>query len=97
MLAFWQIQSHFSAIFKKFCCFDTDYETYAIVEISTKKKIICDTESINMWIWAGEAYRLTDFVNITSSWRHNDFILDIWVQIWDQNVKFSMYAEFRLK
>ena len=34
---------------------------YAIVEISTKKKIICDTESINMWIWADEANRFTFF------------------------------------
>ena len=86
----------FSAIVKKFCFFDTDYEKYAIVEISTKKKIICDTESINMWIWADKAYRFTDFSNITSSWRHNDFILDIWVQIWDQSIKFSKYAEFQL-
>ena len=45
-----QIQFHFSAIFKKFCFFDTDYENYAIVDISSKKKIICGTESINMWI-----------------------------------------------
>ena len=54
---------------------------YAILEISTKKKIICDTESINMWIWADEGYRFTYFSNITSSWRHTDFVLDIWVQI----------------
>ena len=39
---------------------------YDTVDISTKKKIICDTESINMWIWADEAYRFTDFSNITS-------------------------------
>ena len=48
-----------------------------------------------MWIWADEAYRFTDFSNIMSSWRHNDFILDVWAQIWDQNIKF-MYAEFQL-
>ena len=29
---------------------------YAIVEISTKKKIICDTESKHMWISADKAY-----------------------------------------
>ena len=40
---------------------------YAIVEISTKKKIICDTERINMWILADGAYHFTDFSNITSS------------------------------
>ena len=40
---------------------------YAMVEIPTKKKIISDTESINMWIWDNEAYRFTDFSNITSS------------------------------
>ena len=39
----------------------------AIVEISTKKKIICDTKSINIWISADEAYRFTDFLNIMSS------------------------------
>ena len=66
MLAFWQIQSHFSVIFQKFYFFDTDYEKYATVHISTKKKIICATESINMWIWADEADRFTDFSNIAS-------------------------------
>ena len=52
-----------------------------MVQIYTQKKIICDTESINMWIWVDEAYHFTDFSNITSSWRHNYFILNIWVQI----------------
>ena len=33
---------------------------YATVELSTKKKV-CDTESINMWIWNDEPYRFTDF------------------------------------
>ena len=47
-----------------------------------------------MWIWADEAYRFSDFSTITSSWRHNDFILGIWVQIWDQSIKSSIYAEF---
>ena len=39
---------------------------YAVVEISTKKKIICETGSISMRIWGNEAYRFTDFSNITS-------------------------------
>ena len=69
---------------------------YAIIEISTKKKIICDTESINMWIWTDEAYCFADVLNITSSWRHKDFILDIWVQIWDQSIKLSLNGEFQL-
>ena len=64
MLVFGQIQSHYSAIFKKFCFFDIDYENYAIVEISTKKKIICGAESIKMWISADEAYRFSDFSSI---------------------------------
>ena len=34
---------------------------YATVDISTKTKIVCDTESINMWILADKVYRLTDF------------------------------------
>ena len=38
---------------------------YAIVEISTKNKIICDTESINMWIKADKADSFTDFSNVT--------------------------------
>ena len=41
-------------------------KNYAIVEISTKKKIICDTGSINMRIWVNAAYRFTDFSNIMS-------------------------------
>ena len=40
----------FSYLYKILLFFYTDYEKYAIVEISTEKKIICDTESINMWI-----------------------------------------------
>ena len=36
-----------------------------MVEIPTKKKIICDAESISVWIWADEAYFFTDFSNIT--------------------------------
>ena len=40
---------------------------YAIAEKYTKKKIICDTESINMWILADEAYCFSDFSNIMSS------------------------------
>ena len=87
MLAFWQIQSHFSAIFQKFCFLTQIMKKYAIVEISTKKKIIYDTELINLSIWADEAYRFTGFSNITSSWHHNNFMLDIWVQIWDQSIK----------
>ena len=50
-----------------------------------------------MWIWADNTYRFTDFFNITSKWRHNDFILEIWFKIWGQSIKFSMYAEFQLK
>ena len=39
---------------------------YATDEISTKNKIIWDTGSINTRIRAYEAYRFTDFLNITS-------------------------------
>ena len=41
---------------------------YAILEISTKQKKICDTESINMWILADVANCFTDF----SILRHHD-------------------------
>ena len=40
----------FELSFKNFAFFDTLFEKYAIVEISIKKKIICDTGSINMQI-----------------------------------------------
>ena len=56
------MQSHFSAIFQTFCVFDTDYQKYPIVQISSKKKIINDTESINIWIIADQAYHFTDFL-----------------------------------
>ena len=94
--SFWTNTVPFSRYLSKILLFDTDYENYAIVEISTKKRIICGTESINMWIWADEIYRFSDFSTITSSWRYSDFILDIWVQIWDQSIKSSIYAEFQL-
>ena len=38
----------FSYLSKSLGFFYTDYEKYAIVELSTKKKIICDTGSINV-------------------------------------------------
>ena len=66
MLAFLTNAVHFWAIFQKLFFFDTLHEKYAIVEISTKKKIIWDAGPINMRIWANEAYRFTDFSNITS-------------------------------
>ena len=44
-------------------------------EVSTKNLIIWDTNSINMWILADEACRFTNFSNIMSQLRHNDFIL----------------------
>ena len=40
----------FHLSFKKFASLTQIMKKYAIVEISTKKKIICDTEAINMWI-----------------------------------------------
>ena len=67
----------FFSYFLKILLFDTDYEKYAIVEISRKKEVICDTDSINIWIWDDAVYRFIDFSNITSTWRHNDFILDM--------------------
>ena len=45
-------------------------EKYAVAELSTRMKITCDTESINMWISADEAYRFTDFRIL----RHHDII-----------------------
>ena len=50
MLAFLTNTVSFVSYFSKILLFDTDYEKYAIVEISTRKKIICDTESTDMWI-----------------------------------------------
>ena len=56
----------FEASFKNFTFLTHFMKNYAIVEISTKKKIVCDFGSINMRIRADEAYRFTDFSNITS-------------------------------
>ena len=39
----------FQLSFKKFAFLTQITKKYATVEIFTKKKIICDTESINMW------------------------------------------------
>ena len=50
----------------KILLLNTFFKKYAIVDISTKKKIICDTGSINMRISANKAYCFTDFSNITS-------------------------------
>ena len=56
----------FELSFIKFAFLTNIMKKYAIVELSIQKKIICDTGSINMRIWANEAYRFTDFSNITS-------------------------------
>ena len=64
MLAFLTNTVPFSAIFKKFSLLTQIMNKYAIVQISTKKKIICDTESINMWIEADEAYCFTDILTL---------------------------------
>ena len=40
----------FQVYFKNLAFLTQIMKTYAIVEISTEKRIICDTESINMWI-----------------------------------------------
>ena len=50
MLAFLTNTVPFFSYSSKIVIFYTDYEKYALVEISTKKKIICDTESINIGI-----------------------------------------------
>ena len=59
----------------KFFAFLTQIIRNAIFVICSIKIIICETESINMWIWVNEACRFTDFSNITSLWRRNDIIL----------------------
>ena len=49
-----------------------------------------------MSILADEACHFTSFLNITSQWRHNDFILKIWFQIRNQSIKISLSGEFQL-
>ena len=61
MLAFLTNTVPFFSYLSKFCFLTQIMKKYAIVEISTKKKIICDTESRNMWISADEANCFTDF------------------------------------
>ena len=53
-------------IFQIFCFFDTDLEKYATSKLSTKNRITCDINSINMWNLADEACRCTNFLNVMS-------------------------------
>ena len=66
MLVFWQIRSYFSAIFQIFCFLTHIRKKCAMSKVSAKNRIICDTNSRNMWIIADEACRITNFSNITS-------------------------------
>ena len=56
----------FELSFKNFAFLTHFMKNSATAEILTKKKIICDSGSINMRISANEAYRFIDFSNITS-------------------------------
>ena len=56
----------FELSFKNVAFLTHSVKNYDIVEIFTKKKIICDTGSINMLILANEAYCFNDFLNSTS-------------------------------
>ena len=56
MLAFLTNTVPFFSYLSKISLFVTrNMNSYTIVEISTKKKIICDTELVNTWILADEA------------------------------------------
>ena len=57
----------FKLSFIFFCFFFTRIrKKCAISEVPTKNRIICDTDSINMWILADEACRFINFSNIMS-------------------------------
>ena len=62
--------SHFSAIFQIFCFLTQIRKKCIISEVSTKNRIICDTDLINMWILADEAGCFVNFQIL----RHNDTI-----------------------
>ena len=66
--------SIFEISFKNFTFLTQFMKNYAILEVSTKKKIICDTGSINMPIQAKKAYRFTDFQIL----HHNYIIMILW-------------------
>ena len=67
MLAFLTNMVPFLSYLSKILLFLTHFmKNSATAEILTKKKIICDSGSINMRISANEAYRFIDFSNITS-------------------------------
>ena len=103
-LLFWWHHQHNASFFDKyspnFSClskillFDTDYEKVCYSWNIFQNT--CDNDSIYMWIELIKLIILLLCSNITSSWPHNDFKLDIWAQIWDQSIKFSMYTEFQL-
>ena len=62
MLAFVANMVPFLSYLLKIFFFLTHFmKNYAIVKINSKKKIICDTGSINMQIRANEAYSFTNF------------------------------------
>ena len=71
MLAFMINMIPFLAIFQIFCFFQTDQEKCAVGEISTKNEVICDTESINMWILADKTCHFNNFFQILC---HDDVI-----------------------
>ena len=56
----------FSAIFQIFYFLTQIRKKCAMSEVSTKNRIIRDTNSINIWILADTACRFTNFSNITS-------------------------------
>ena len=49
-----------------------------------------------MLILADEACQFTDILNIMSLWRHNEILLTIYAQIWNQSIKISLSDEFQL-
>ena len=66
MLAFMTNKVPFFSYLSNILFFTKIRKKCAINEVSTKNGIICDTDTINMWILADEACCFTNFSNITS-------------------------------
>ena len=66
MLVFMTNKVSFQLSFKYFAFLTQIGKKCAISEVSTKNRIIWDTDSTIMWILADKACRFTNFSNITS-------------------------------
>ena len=92
LLVFWQIKSHFSAIFQVFCFLTHIRKKYAMSKVSATNRIIWDTNSGNMWILVDKACLIANFQIL----RHNDVItISHWNMIFDLTLEYQNSYVYR--